>query len=593
MESQVKLFFDSARKPSRMVGISRDITSWKTASERLAVQYAVTRLLAESPTLDAATPKLLQAICESLGWQFGAIWRAHETDGTLRCVDTWKVPDASLTPFESVTRDKVFASGTGLPGRVLRTGEAVWIADVTTDDNFPRAPQASSVGLHGAFGFPILAGKKVLGVIEFFNREILEPDRSLLEMIGTLGSLIGQFIERKLAQAERERLLGALRAEREGLKAAKDAADAANRAKDQFLAALSHELRTPLTPVLAAVAALEESDGLDRECRSWVAMMRRNIELEARLIDDLLDLTRIARRKLKLDFETVDVHELIRLVMETCSAEIVAKKLHVTRELMASLRHVRADPARLQQVLWNLIKNAIKFTPEEGSIGIQTEDAPGCLLEVRISDTGMGIEKEVLPRLFFPFEQGEESIPQRFGGLGLGLAISKALVEAHGGTLRAESPGKGMGATFALRVPASKEPAPEAVPVRSRESDGAKEKPLRILLVEDHQDTARVLTRLLEKLHYDVRSAGTVESALEAAEEEPFDVLISDVGLPDGSGRELMSLLRARGLRKGIALSGYGMDADVRKSKDAGFLEHLTKPIDFQKLLAAIERISV
>jgi signal transduction histidine kinase len=410
-------------------------------------------------------------------------------------------------------------------------------------------------------------------------------------MIGTLGSLIGQFIERKLAQAERERLLEALEAEREGLKAAKEAADAANRAKDQFLAVLSHELRTPLTPVLAAVAALEDAAGLDAEGRSWVAMMRRNIELEARLIDDLLDLTRIAERKLKLDFATVDVHEIIRLVAETCRAELEAKKLHLVLAPRASRRHARADSARLQQVLWNLIRNSIKFTPAAGFIRVTTEDTPDGSIEVRVSDTGRGIEKEVLPRLFSPFEQGEESIPRRFGGLGLGLAISKALVQAHGGTLGAESPGRGKGATFTLRLPAAVPEAPEAAPAGSREAEVARERPLRILLVEDHQDTARILTRLLQDFRYDVRAAGSIESALEAAEEGPFDILISDVGLPDGSGRDLMALLRERGLRKGIALSGYGMDADVRKSMDAGFLEHLTKPIDFQKLLAAIERV--
>ena len=391
----------------------------------------------------------------------------------------------------------------------------------------------------------------------------------------------------------------------EALTASKEAAEAANKAKDQFLAVLSHELRTPLTPVLSTVQALESEPGLTPELRASIDMIRRNVELEARLIDDLLDLTRIAKGKLELHPQTVDAHESVRDALDICRDEIHTKGLKLSVELTAARRHVRADSARLQQVLWNLIKNAVKFTPEGGTITLRTSNLPaprpgpngnpphgaaGERLLVEVRDTGIGIEPHVLPRIFDAFEQGERSITRRFGGLGLGLAISKALIDMQGGRLSADSAGPNKGAVFTVDLATVE--APVARTHCAGSSTPAAPADLHILLVDDHEDTARAMGRLLQRLGYRITTAGSVGSALDAFGRESIDLVISDIGLPDGSGLELMRQIRQQKPVRGIALSGFGMEEDVRKSRDAGFSQHLTKPINFQKLQAVIHEVT-
>jgi signal transduction histidine kinase len=374
--------------------------------------------------------------------------------------------------------------------------------------------------------------------------------------------------------------------------------EAANRAKDHFLAVLSHELRTPLTPVLTTVQILERRPDLPQEFRDPLAMIRRNVELEARLIDDLLDLTRIARGKLDLHFAPVDVHESLEQVLDICGRDLLAKKIRVTTELAARRHLVLADPARLQQVLWNVMKNAVKFNAEGGRIVVRTEDGPDATVRIRVADSGVGIEPGVLPQIFNAFEQGGKDVTRLFGGLGLGLAISKALVDLHGGTITAESAGRDQGATFTLSLDA----APQGVrPVRAAgPPPAAAETGLRILLVEDHTDTREAIAELLRLYGHEIESAGSVATALAAVGQGggespcPFDLVISDIGLPDGSGLDLLREIRARyGPEvKAICLSGYGMEEDMRQSREAGFLAHLTKPVSLEELEAVLQRVT-
>src|SRR5437762_119435 len=233
----------------------------------------------------------------------------------------------------------------------------------------------------------------------------------------------------------------------------------ANAAKDQFLALLSHELRNPLSPVIAMVGELEATAPHSPKLWEALEVIRRNVELEARLIDDLLDVTRIAKGKLQLSFEVVDVHEILRRAYEICREDMVKKSIEAKFDLDAKRVHVEGDPARLQQVFWNLIKNSVKFTPANGRITIATSSADPDEIEVRITDTGIGIEEEKIGKIFNAFEQGQTSITRRFGGLGLGLAISKAMVEAHRGKIHVESPGKDKGATFTVRLATIAKPA--------------------------------------------------------------------------------------------------------------------------------------
>jgi CheY-like chemotaxis protein len=388
-------------------------------------------------------------------------------------------------------------------------------------------------------------------------------------------------LARQCAQAlERARLF---EAERQ----ARAEAERANRSKDEFLAILSHELRTPLTPVMLTVSMLEANPLLPATLRADVASIRRNVELESRLISDLLDLTRITKGKLQLNEQDADLHLAIRAAIDICQREASAR---LAVDLSAPRHTVHGDSTRLQQIFWNLINNAQKFTPSLGVITVRSNVTPdGNRIRVEVADNGAGVDADLLPKLFDAFEQGDVRLAKQQAGLGLGLAISKRLVEAHRGTITAHSPGRGCGSTFIVELPLVVEalaqaasPTPHAVRLKTQ---------LNILLVEDHAPSLRALARLLIQMGHRVMTATTVASALATAGLSKFDLLISDLGLPDGSGLDVMRRLRETFKDRAIALTGYGMESDVAASRDAGFVEHLIKPVDVEQLNDAIARV--
>src|SRR6184192_2518400 len=363
---------------------------------------------------------------------------------------------------------------------------------------------------------------------------------------------------------------------------------AANAAKDQFLALLSHELRSPLAPVIAMVGELEAEAPDTQPVIEALEVVRRNVELEARLIDDLLDVTRISKGKLQLSFETISIHQILQRAYEICRKEIEAKNLDVEFRLRATDTYVEGDPARLQQVFWNLIKNSVKFTPENGRIIVETLNPAPNKIEARIIDTGIGIEREKIDKIFNAFEQGQVEITRRFGGLGLGLSISKALIDAHGGKIHVESPGKDQGATFSVELTAVVTPIGGDGEKQDQPADREPERAIsshrRVLVVDDHHDTCIGMKRMLERRGYEITIAHSAEQAVEKVRTENFDLLISDIGLPDRSGYELMREVRLKKDLPGIALSGFGSEQDVNQAREAGFAEHLTKPINFERL---------
>src|SRR5438874_1058070 len=313
------------------------------------------------------------------------------------------------------------------------------------------------------------------------------------------------------------------------------------------------------------------------------------------LIEDLLDITRIAKGKLKLSLEPVSVHNVLQRALEICREEILQKALEIELNLNAHDHFVQGDPARLQQVFWNLIKNSVKFTDEGGRISLATSNPQPGQIEIDVSDTGIGIEPDKVSKIFTAFEQGQSSITRKFGGLGLGLAISKAMVLAHGGIISASSPGPNRGAIFSVRLGTIAEPAvhdgelpPNGAELVSRPVSATR--PPRLLVVDDHEDTCTGLKMILERRGYEITIAYTADQAAEKARQENFDLLISDIGLPDRSGYELMQEMRGRGV-PGIALSGFGMEHDVNRARAAGFSEHLTKPINFERLEEVIQQL--
>jgi two-component system CheB/CheR fusion protein len=412
--------------------IARDITERIQNERRRAAQYAVASLLAGSWSIGEAGPRVIEAVATIGDWVSGSIWLRNSVADSLECSIGWHKDLPGLADFAKAGEATVLTATQGLPGRVLTSRKPAWIEDLAADANFPRATAAIAAHLKGAFAFPLVAEGEVNGVLELFSPNIIRPDADLLSLVEALGSQIGLFVHRRLLDAE--------------LKRQKEAAESANAAKDRFLAALSHELRTPLTPILIWAGGMVNDPSLAPEIDEGLQMICRNIELEARLIDDLLDLTRIARGKLKLHLRRSDAHDLLGHAMEIVREEISQRKLKLAVELNASDHLVVADESRLQQVFWNVLKNASKFTPGQGAVTVRTSNPRPQAIHIEISDTGIGIEPDHLEKIFDAFEQGGI----RREGLGLGLAISKAIVEMHHGSIRAFSEGPGKGAKFVI-----------------------------------------------------------------------------------------------------------------------------------------------
>lgn len=374
---------------------------------------------------------------------------------------------------------------------------------------------------------------------------------------------------------------------------------AASHAKDEFLASLSHELRTPLNPVLLLASEAAENPEYSQEVREQFATIRSNVELEARLIDDLLDITRITHGKLSLSKEPLDVEAVLRAAIGTVEAEVADKKVMLVLELEALPATVEGDAVRLQQVFWNVLKNAVKFTPGGGKITVRSQKRDG-VMEIRVLDTGIGMTGGELANVFEAFTQGEHvgaGGAHRFGGLGLGLAITRKLVELHGGEIQAESEGRNRGATFIITLPLTDavvvvRPEPEKMLSERMSANNGGGHPLRVLLVEDHEPTRTALKLLLTRRHFEVITASNLADARSLADREDFQLLISDIGLPDGTGYELMAeLSEKRRDLPGIALTGYGMEDDVVNSRLAGFKVHLTKPVRVQSLESALSAV--
>jgi PAS domain S-box-containing protein len=388
-------------------------------------------------------------------------------------------------------------------------------------------------------------------------------------------------------QREREQL------EEERHRAADDAARmheeqtrvvATNEAKDRFLAVLSHELRSPLSPIVFGLAALEHMGDLPPGAVETLALIRRNVDLEARLIDDLLDVTRISHGKLRVELEEVELHGLLESVAAMCRAEFEAKEQKLTLDLTAERSWVLADPTRLRQIAWNLVLNASRATPRQGAIAIRTRDCGDGRVSIAVEDNGPGVAPQDLGRIFAAFEQADAN--ERPGGLGLGLAITKGLVEAHHGTISVTN--LSPGARFEVLLDTI-EPTSGSQP-RIRAS-AIERQPRAVLLVEDHPDTADMLARLLAANGCRVQVAHSVAEAL-AVPDDAFEIVLSDLQLPDASGLDLMQRLQERRAVPGIAMSGFGFDHDVRRSLDAGFSKHLIKPVTVEDVLEAIDEVA-
>ena len=875
-----------------------DVTDRKRTEQRLATQYAVTAILAESPSLAEAGRRILAAVCTALGWEVGVLWTVDRRSGLLHCVEFWHVPSRDVPGFAELTRRYAFPRGIGLPGRVWASAEPYWIPDVAHDTNFPHASIAVREDLHGAFAFPILVATEPLGVLEFFSHEIRQPDEALLSMANAVGSQIGQVMERRRAEEElrsgeerlrlafeagemgafdwnipsgrivwsetteqlhglapgtfagtldaflaavhpadhehirqtiarsleqgraedveyrtrwpdgtvrwifarsnilsdghgtparitgvvmditnrkqledtRTHLLAAERTARaaaEGVErravflaeasaalsasldfdgtlatvarlavpwiadwciidvvqgdgslrrlpltpgdpgraalarelerrpatdpdashgpahvvasgrselteeiadpasvepsretaylawlrslgfvsamcvplrargqtlgaitflsatperryaavdlllveelarhaglAADNArlyreADEANRVKDEFLATLSHELRTPLSAILGWTRLLRSRKLDEPATVHALETIERNTKLQAQLVEDLLDVSRIITGKLRLETRPVDVLTVIESAVDTVRPSADAKAIRLETALDSPGGLISGDPDRLQQVVWNLLSNAIKFTPRAGRVEIRLGQE-GTQATVRVSDTGKGIPPEFLPHIFDRFRQADSTTTRAHGGLGLGLALVRHLVELHGGTVEAASPGEGGGAVFTVMLPLAPVEA-TAQPVTRERRAIAHETLLEgvhVLVVDDDIDARESLVMVLEESGAEVIAVSSAREALQAVGRVVPDVLVSDIAMPDVDGYGLLRRLRALHAERpvpALALTAYAGEDHRRRALAAGFEMHLAKPIDPSELTAAVRSLA-
>lgn len=571
-------------QPESILSVAEDITTRKQAEWALAAHARRAELLSEAAAqlITADAPQdLLGDIFARFARELEAevyLYHAVSPDGSRLVLQH----HGGLEEHDTAALREIDL-GQALCGSVAIGRHPVVVEDVQQCER-PEAGLVRSLGVTAYACHPLLAGSSLLGTFSFASRVRARFTPEQLRFMHTMCDMVAATLER--ARLVRE------------LRQARDAAENASRAKDEFLARLSHELRTPLNPVLLVASEALENPDLPPAVRADFAIIAKNISLEARLIDDLLDLTRITRGKLSIDFRPQDLHSILHDAIATLQQALDESGVSLDLRLTSGTPTIRGDAVRLQQILWNLLQNALKFTPEGGRITVQTRcDASRRTVAVDVIDTGIGMTPEELARVFDAFAQGDHAAvgsSSRYGGVGLGLSICRMLVELHSGVIRATSDGLGRGSTFTVEFPLCAEPAPSPVrgdgPGAPAPSPSQPEK-LRVLLVDDHEPTRDALVRLLQRRRYQVFTAGSVAEARRRAAEQPVDVLISDIGLPDGDGYTLMAEFRERLGLSGIALTGYGTDQDIARSQSAGFVAHLTKPVRVQALDAALAAV--
>jgi signal transduction histidine kinase/DNA-binding response OmpR family regulator len=570
-----------------------EIKERRESEARLATEHAITRSLALADTIERATSEILKAFIDNMGAAVVAQWRISEDGKRIICsnVEYDSSQFALVSNFISETKRREFVLGIGLPGRVWAERTPIWLMDARDYQNFPRAAFATSAGISSGIAFPIKIGDEVWGVIEFFTRDTLREGRKLLNMLEAVGSEIGQFIQKKKFEEDREILLA-----RE--KMLREEAEKANRLKDEFLATLSHELRTPLNSILGW-SQIVLGDMVDQEgVRTALETIHRNATSQAQLIEELLEASRLITGKLSLNLGPTEIAPVLQAAIDIVRPKAAAKDIELVTDFQSDVTTITSDATRLQQMVWNLLTNAVKFTPSGGRIELRTERA-GDKLQIIVSDTGTGISQEFLPFVFDRFRQQDSTSTRRHDGLGLGLAIVRQLAELHGGSVAALSDGPEKGSTFIISLPAGQ--AVETTRVEEiteveAYSEPATDRPLngvRIHVVDDDADSCSLLKYAFRLRGADVKTSSSASEAFESITQDPPDILLADINMPDEDGYSLIKRIHDASLQNGanfpaIALTAMARAEDSERALAAGFHLHVPKPVEIDELTATI-----
>ncbi|WP_413287669.1 ATP-binding protein [Bdellovibrio sp. HCB337] len=582
-----------------------DISEQKLNAQLQDTQLRVTEALTKYGNLQDVIPELLERICKGMSWSVGEFWLNDSGDGEgLRCAGMWGAPEIQGMDFLNITKMSRFPKGVGIPGRVWESGEPQWIEDISQDDNFPRKKEADSAGIRSSLAFPLKTSGSVLGVMAFYSSKINTFDARLASLVADIGNYVGLFIQRKQAEEKLTRLYSELEvkiAERtKDLETAYEQATAANRLKDEFLATVSHELRTPLGVILGYTELILETPMSEDEKVEALQTIRRSGKTQIQIISDLLDVSRIITGKMQLDIDRVDLRASIDSAVDTISMAASAKHIEISTDIDPTVGAIRGDADRLQQILWNLLTNAVKFTPKHGHVQINLKGAPSKAV-IEVIDNGKGIEPKFLPYVFERFTQEDASTTRRYGGLGLGLAIVRHLVEAHGGTVEVESDGAGFGTKFILRFPlmafrdmkSGKERSYFGVP------EYILEKPLtglQILAVEDDSDTRDMIGKILTNAGAKPVLAGTVKEGFKYFREKKPDLILSDISMPEQDGYEFISMVRSLPPERGgqvpaIAFTAHARQEEKNMMLSEGFDLQISKPVEAGELVAKIKKV--
>ena len=722
---------------------------------RLTMQFEAARILTQAESLANAAPKLLQAICEGLGWDLAQIWIVDHQVSKLRWLASWHRDSLKLDDFVAASRTRFFSRGAGLPGRIWDSGAPEWIEEIANDRSFPRVTFAVQAQLHSAFGFPVKLGDEVSGVIEFFSAQRQSIDESVLELMRSIGNQVGQFIERETAEEERSllyereqrarleleatmqrmrqvqivtevalshlsldkllaelldrvrdaidvdtvvilllepdnslvawatkgleldvkirvpmgsgfagrvaarkepmaiddintadlhtpflrergvksllgvplllegRVLGVIHVGRRTLnpfteddtrllelvafrialaidnarlfeeeRAARREAEAASRAKDEFLTTISHELRTPLTPIIGWIHMIRNGLLPEKESMHGLEVIEKNSQSLKRLINDLLDMSAILSGKMRMEQKPLGLQGAVREALEMVRPYAEAQEVRIEAALDDSRDPiVTGDRARLVQAFSNLLDNAIKFSRAGGTVKVSCEQGENVVL-VRVEDEGRGISPDFLPLVFERFRQEDGSKTRAHGGLGLGLALVKSFIESHQGTIEAYSAGPGQGSRFTITLPYvdATTARPPHMPAKASAGPAAGH----LMLIEDDPDTLEILRATLELHGFRVTACESAAESLEVAPTIPVDLIISDIGMPHMDGFEMIQRLRELEDYESvpaIALTGYASQKDEKAALAAGFDAHISKPVDPAELLKLINRM--